>query len=350
MSSNSKSPSVLIVKIEPKIGDVFISLPFLYFVCNKFNNRFVFYVCSDTAADLLKSFNLPPNLVVVKIGNFTNLFGYARVIFRIFSFIITRKFEVVYFPSVDLSILLSIVFTIFLRTPVIYFNQRGLRGFFRNPFAFAFGYSYILPIGEGCAPFLFFFGYEKSFSIYSKYKSIASSNFKIRTVSTPQPFIIISPSAAEEKRKWPLDNYYQLCDCILSKTQFRIVFLQANKIFPPKTLEEADRLSFLNVSIHQVMQLIHQCDLFVGNDSGLAHIAALFNKPCVVVSCHPIGGDPFHANSPTRFSPATDLKYVLQPTKPLDVSCATHCVSRDSHCIREINVNDVVSCVFKLIA
>ena len=47
--------------------------------------------------------------------------------------------------------------------------------------------------------------------------------------------------------------------------------------------------------------MLERCDLFIGNDSGTAHLAAAMDCKTIVISRHPRDGDPNHSNSPVRF-------------------------------------------------
>jgi hypothetical protein len=88
--------------------------------------------------------------------------------------------------------------------------------------------------------------------------------------------------------------------------------------------------------------VLERCDLFIGNDSGSAHLAGAMNCNVIVISRHPSGGDPNHANSPIRFAPYCDRVRVLQPAAGLD-ACKTECLSSEPHCIKAMSVDQVVA-------
>jgi hypothetical protein len=90
-----------------------------------------------------------------------------------------------------------------------------------------------------------------------------------------------------------------------------------------------------------VCALLEHCDLFIGNDSGSAHLAGAMNCKTVVISRHPSGGDPNHANSPIRFAPYCDRVRVLQPAAGLD-ACKAECLSSKPHCITTVSVEQAV--------
>jgi ADP-heptose:LPS heptosyltransferase len=82
-------------------------------------------------------------------------------------------------------------------------------------------------------------------------------------------------------------------------------------------------------SLRQAAAVIERCVLFVGNDSGLMHIAAAIGTPVVEISGFPTDGDPNHYNSPMRFHPFGVPYRIVQPS-PTRKSFATQEVSIDA--------------------
>jgi heptosyltransferase-2 len=93
--------------------------------------------------------------------------------------------------------------------------------------------------------------------------------------------------------------------------------------------------------IRETCALLERCDLFIGNDTGAAHLAAAMRCPTMVISRHPRNGDADHPNSPERFAPWCDLGRVLQPERGLE-GCTTRCMQVGPHCIEQISVHEVV--------
>jgi ADP-heptose:LPS heptosyltransferase len=54
-------------------------------------------------------------------------------------------------------------------------------------------------------------------------------------------------------------------------------------------------------TLRQAAAVLEHCTLFIGNDSGLKHLAAAAGIPVVEISGFRKGGDPNHPNSPSRF-------------------------------------------------
>ena len=92
-------------------------------------------------------------------------------------------------------------------------------------------------------------------------------------------------------RKWPLERY---AECIARLNEQRPV--QPVIVCSADEDAEASALSvklavppyiLSGVPLRTVCAVLERCDLFLGNDTGTAHLAAAMNCPTVVVSRHP---------------------------------------------------------------
>lgn len=153
-------------------------------------------------------------------------------------------------------------------------------------------------------------------------------------------------------RKWPLERYARVIAQLNERCRVQPVIVCSS--------EEDREASALSVKLpvppyilsglplRAVCAVLEQCDLFVGNDSGPAHLAAAMNCPTLVVSRHPANGDPNHANSPARFAPFCARHRVLQPATGL-VDCTVSCQATEAHCILQVSVERVVEAALELL-
>jgi heptosyltransferase-2 len=100
--------------------------------------------------------------------------------------------------------------------------------------------------------------------------------------------------------------------------------------------------------LRQLSVLLEQSHLFMGPDSGLAHLAAAAGCPCVIVSPHPQQGDPAHENSPVRFSPWSAQARVLRPEAALP-PCIGGCDAIKPHCILQVSSQQIVAAAEELL-
>src|SRR5271157_3329698 len=162
--------------------------------------------------------------------------------------------------------------------------------------------------------------------------------------------IALGIGAHGASRRWPLERY-AACVSRLDRVQPVILCSAGER-------EQAMRLAKLlncetiiasGAPLREACAVLERCDLFIGNDSGSAHLAAAMDCKTIVISRHPRGGNPNHRNSPLRFAPYCKQARVLQPATGLD-SCTGGCRSLEPHCITAVSVDEVVAAALEMLA
>lgn len=101
-----------------------------------------------------------------------------------------------------------------------------------------------------------------------------------------EPFAIIHPAAAFETKQWATDKFARVAEELAARG------LPAIAIAAPQEAQMLDALvsktsariaAVANLSLPEITALASRARLFVGNDSGIAHIAAAVGAPCVVI-------------------------------------------------------------------
>lgn len=153
-------------------------------------------------------------------------------------------------------------------------------------------------------------------------------------------------------RQWPLERY---ADVITELNQLRPV--QPVIVCSEDEDAEASALSVMlplppyivsGLPLRTVCGVLERCQLYLGNDTGTAHLAAAMRCRTVVVSRHPMNGDPGHANSPLRFAPRGAETRILQPATGAG-SCTSFCQSSAPHCILSISADQAVAAAMELL-
>ena len=161
--------------------------------------------------------------------------------------------------------------------------------------------------------------------------------------------ISVGISASYARKRWPMDLYVQLSQRMASATDSRFLIVggkpdrQAAELLRPvlgsRLINLAGRAS-LRISA----AALDQCSLYVGNDSGPKHMAAAMGKPVIEINCHPEDGDRAHFQAPQRFGALVRPNVVLAPARAL-APCRESCLSRESHCIAQVSVEQVLGAV-----
>lgn len=110
-----------------------------------------------------------------------------------------------------------------------------------------------------------------------------SKEFLVRCFGTEGrgPLMAFHPGSGGKKKCWPLNNYFKLVEKLLNRQACRILFLTGPAEEPGVA---DDILGFAhghrgvvhvrNEPLITVAGLLDACDLYVGNDSGITHLAA----------------------------------------------------------------------------
>ena len=103
---------------------------------------------------------------------------------------------------------------------------------------------------------------------------------------TKTQLAVIHPAAAFNTKQWATERFAQVADALLSRG-FAIVVITASteaQIADKLKQETAGPVvSLTDLSLPEVTALLSQARLFVGNDSGIAHMAAAVGAPSVVI-------------------------------------------------------------------
>ena len=106
------------------------------------------------------------------------------------------------------------------------------------------------------------------------------------TLDNIAPFAVLHPAAAFETKQWDARNFARVAD-ELKERGLRTVAVAANNerqvLDALQQSAAADIVTFDNLALPEITALASKAELFVGNDSGIAHMAAAVNTPSVVI-------------------------------------------------------------------
>ncbi|MBK8585668.1 MAG: glycosyltransferase family 9 protein [Bacteroidetes bacterium] len=160
-----------------------------------------------------------------------------------------------------------------------------------------------------------------------------------RNLTSSKLVISVHPNSGFDKKCWNLKGFISVCRYLIQE-------LNATVIIPAVNENDTRALEILanfpeggchilgGYSIDIVAAIINNCDLHIGNDSGIGHLAAAVNVPVVII---------FGPTDPYYWKPLTN-KIVIVRKK--DSECpggydhAKTCLLQT--CLTEISVNDVI--------
>ena len=158
-------------------------------------------------------------------------------------------------------------------------------------------------------------------------------------------FALLHPASMFHTKQWPVTNFAKLAD-FLAKNGLQTVAVAAeNELLLLDELSrrtDASVFTFCDLSLPEINALAARAALFVGNDSGIAHIAAAVKTPVVVI---------FGSSNRSHWGPWTDspseMVYNDFPCQP----CAGYTchVFGEPQCILTVSPENVFAAVTRML-
>ena len=116
-------------------------------------------------------------------------------------------------------------------------------------------------------------------SVGKKLRDIGLADFDAN-----ETLAVIHPAAAFDTKQWAAENFARVIDELKARSLVPIVIVSPNqKSVGDSLIGQSPALLLSDLSLPEVTALASRARVFVGNDSGMAHIAAAVNAPCVVI-------------------------------------------------------------------
>lgn len=149
-------------------------------------------------------------------------------------------------------------------------------------------------------------------------------------------FVVIAPCTSESNREWGIRNFQSLVEKIDEVGYLAILLGSKSHDKVLKSVQGGTTNSLVlsgTLQLQQIAYLIQKSSLFVGQDSGLTHIAIRLNIPVIAI----IGGGMYGRFFPYKFNNNTKFLY----SKMDCFGCEWNCIYKDKLCFTEVTVDDV---------
>ncbi len=185
-------------------------------------------------------------------------------------------------------------------------------------------------------------------SLYLSHEDITAGGEVLKKfgLSYDNKYIVIAPRAIGESRRWGGDNYGKLASRLINEADVKVILIGTSA--DSDAAEEIkshspDSITNLcgETTLMSAAAIMSFAKLFVGNDSGLAHLAGGVKCPLVVLS---------GADNPTETSPVCDNKTVI--IKDIDcISCVKNkCPLKGDafmQCMKMITIDEVFNAAWE---
>jgi len=175
----------------------------------------------------------------------------------------------------------------------------------------------------------------------------ASIEAKLRAAGLDEaaPIALVHPAAAFETKRWDVRNFARVTEYLHARSLNCVAVAATNEAGIVHELvreSSAPVTALTNLSLQEVTALASRSRLFVGNDSGIAHIAAAVGAPSVVI---------FGSSNITHWRPwANAPAEVVREELPCQPCPGYTCAEFDQpECIRRVAVERVVAAIERVI-
>jgi len=205
-----------------------------------------------------------------------------------------------------------------------YFNNRYKTILFENIFNEYYKHAKLIDFYGGNKTFKV--GFNKSFNIYnSKYKE----------------YILISPFSTNTLKDWGINKYKILCQRLSIKNDI-IITGSKNSMEKLKEIKGNNPRININVdNLNRIPTLVYYASLFIGNDSGISHIAFKMKKKMLLILTGAFYGKYFPLEG------FLNVAYVYEKMECFN--CKLKCIFDTPKCIYNITVDEVLLKVHKLL-
>jgi len=174
-------------------------------------------------------------------------------------------------------------------------------------------------------------------------------------IQAGERYAVLAPSASSPIRIWPIEGLAEIAQTLHKRYGLRFVTIgtaaEAARSHRLAALQPAIIHSLAGeTSLLELLSLLAGAELFLGNDSGPAHVSGMLGQRTVVVFSFPASSNGLdHIYSPRRFGPCGSRVRVLQPERAL-APCDPSCMQQQAHCITQVTPETVLQACVALLS
>lgn len=159
--------------------------------------------------------------------------------------------------------------------------------------------------------------------------------------SSKFPFALIHPAAAFATKQWSAENFAEIAEYLVQKGLQVVAIGTKNESATIDKLIQNSKVpiqSYDRLTLPQVINLASRAKIFVGNDSGIAHITAAVKTPSVVI---------FGSSNRAHWSPWTDAPNEMVYEEFNCQPCPGYVCEKfgEPRCILEVKTESVIGAI-----
>ncbi len=157
----------------------------------------------------------------------------------------------------------------------------------------------------------------------------------LKRYNIPQKYLVIATQSADQNRTWGEHNYKLFCQMITDRVNIILIGSEKERLRIEKIKDGNDRVMNLagKLKLDEIQTLIKRSSLFIGNDSGLSHLALKADIPMIAI----IGGGSYRRYFPFK---QTDTRLFLYYAMDC-FGCEWKCHLKEKFCLTRVDPIEV---------
>jgi len=158
----------------------------------------------------------------------------------------------------------------------------------------------------------------------------------------------VAPGSGQDRKNWPLSHYYEVSRALAWQFGLKVVWLAGPAEGPILPYLEAlaqaqNQLILTNRSLASVAWVLSRCRLYIGNDSGLTHLAAAVAGPDVLAL--------FGPSDPRVWAPLSPQVHTLvAPCSQAPCAVGRTIPCSEPHCLEALSPETVLAEAARLLS
>jgi heptosyltransferase I len=172
---------------------------------------------------------------------------------------------------------------------------------------------------------------------------ITGSNYLIeKGLVKEREYIVISPLSSEMEKTWGVENYGKLSNKLAEDYKIVLIGSGKEKSLLEKIKNNNEKIIIAETSLKELPEIINNCYLFIGGNSGPAHIALQLGVRFLVI----LYGGYFNWYFPYRAEDKNN-NYVYHFMDCFE--CGVNCIHEKILCLENLKYDEVISKVYKIL-
>jgi ADP-heptose:LPS heptosyltransferase len=167
-------------------------------------------------------------------------------------------------------------------------------------------------------------------------------------------YCVLAPSASTAGKIWPIERLAKVAKILHAKYGLHFVVIGSSKDVElcERTAASCSGIAISlagKTNILELLALLARASLFIGNDSGPAHLASMIGTATVIAIVSRAPSEELdHIDAPRRFRPWGPKVLLVQPDRSL-LPCDPLCISQEPPSVTQVSTDAILAACEKLL-